>query len=113
MGNGCYGAWAVSGVVFRNVRVHGTHCQGVDGRAPPSSGALVFGGGSEGTPPHAVASKGNRILNATYTGLCKRNLVWPATAWSATEMREAAFAPRPALDLTFCFDDVGAAAVTR
>eukprot|EP01047_Picozoa_sp_COSAG01_P060446 COSAG01_NODE_7409_length_3218_cov_8.315948_3_plen_130_part_00 len=40
-GNGCFGGWGVSGLIFRNCRAARTHCGGWAGRAKPSSGALV------------------------------------------------------------------------
>jgi hypothetical protein len=103
-GNGCFGAWGVSGIVFKNVRVSQTHCEGVDSRGKPSSGALVFAGGSEGTAP-VVASKGLVIVNGLYNQLCVKNLVWPASAWAGTELTEGTFTPREALGLSFCWGE--------
>ena len=101
-GNGCFGGWAVSNVVFKSVRVSKTHCGGVDGRKKPSSGALVFSGGSEGKPP--VASTGLRIENATYQQLCKKNLVWPGQAFAEQTLGQGTFTPRSPLNLKFCWE---------
>jgi hypothetical protein len=98
-GNGCFGAWGVSGVVFKDVRISHTHCTGVDGRSKPSSGALLFGGGTEGK----VASKGLEIADGIYTQLCVKNLVWPGTAWAEVQLKEEVFTPRQPLDLAFCW----------
>jgi len=101
-GNGCFGAWAASGVVFHNVRASRTHCTGMDGRGKPLSGALVFSGGSEGSPP--VASRGLQIINGTYSELCANNLVWPGRAFAATQLQAGNFTPRSSLNLVFCWE---------
>jgi hypothetical protein len=103
-GNGCFAGWAVSGVTFNRVRALATHCGGVDGRGKPSSGALVFAGGSEG----GVASTGLRIAEGSYSGLCAQNLVWPASAFAQARLAEVpAFTPRRPVGagLQFCWED--------
>lgn len=102
-GNGCFGAWGVSNIVFKDVQVSHTHCNWTDGRSPPSSGALVFGAGAEGTPP--IQSAGIQIVNATYNTLCKQNLFWPGSAFSKMDAVEGGFAPSEPLHLQFCFDE--------
>jgi hypothetical protein len=101
-GNGCFGGWGVSGVEFRNCRVLSTHCVGWGGRSKPSSGALVFAGGTEGGA-NGEPSSGLRIVNATYHSLCKKNLVWPSSAFVQTELTDALFVPRAPLRLQFCW----------
>jgi hypothetical protein len=102
-GNGCFGGWGVSGLEFRNCRVMSTHCVGWAGRAKPSSGALVFAGGTEGGA-NGQPSSGLRIVNGSYHDLCKQNLVWPGSAFVQTELVDSgAFEPRPPLRLEFCW----------
>ena len=98
-GNGCFGAWGVDHVVFRGVRASETHCEGVDGRSKPSSGALVFGAGKEGT----ILSSNISIVNASYQKLCRRNLVWPGSAFSSADLQSASFTPKRPLALAFCW----------
>ena len=107
-GNGCFGGWGVSGLVFRNVRAAKTHCVGWAGRAKPSSGALVFAGGTEGGA-NGQPSHGLEIVNSSWSQLCKVNLVWPGAAFSRRELTEVAhgFVPRPPLRLGFCWADAG------
>ena len=101
-GNGCFGGWGVSNLIFRNVRASATHCTGWAGRGKPSSGALVFAGGTEGGAA-GQPSSGLMIENATYQALCKQNLVWPASAFATRELAAGVFTPRAPLRLEFCF----------
>ena len=102
-GNGCFGGWGVAGLTFKNCRAAKTHCQGWAGRGKPSSGALVFSGGTEGGP-HGEPSTGLRIVNSSYSELCAKNLFWPGTAFTETELVEkASFEPRSPLKLEFCW----------
>jgi hypothetical protein len=101
-GNGCFGGWGVSGLVFQNVRVAKTHCVGWAGRGKPSSGALVFAGGTEGGAK-GVKSSGLRIVNGTYDELCAPNLYWPGPAFARHELTKAPFTPRSPLRLDFCW----------
>jgi hypothetical protein len=98
-GNGCFGGWGVSNVIFANVRAGWTHCTGWSGRAKPSSNSLVFAGGQEGK----VQSAGLQIVNSTYSSLCVKNLVWPSTAFSKIALTEAPFVPRAPVRLHFCW----------
>ena len=102
-GNGCFGGWGVSNVVFSRCRVSKTHCVGWGGRGKPSSGALVFAGGSEGTSPK-VDSSGLRIEGSIYDQLCVKNLVWPAAAFASTDLAAQPFAPRTPFVNTFCWE---------
>ena len=97
-----FGGWGVSNLVFQNVRAARTHCGGLAGRGPPSSGALVFAGGTEANTP----SSGLQLLNGSYANLCRPNLVWPRSAFATVELAEAPFTPRSPLRLQFCFDQV-------
>jgi hypothetical protein len=159
-GNGCFGGWGVSGLIFRNCRAARTHCGGWAGRAKPSSGALVvserhetrtrtrtrthtrahtanlperlsalspllcamsrmsapsssagggvlctlmqFAGGTEGGQD-GQPSSGLEIVNGSFFGLCRQNLVWPGTAFSKRELAQRAFTARKPLRLRFCF----------
>ena len=101
-GNGCFGGWGVSGLVFRNCRASQTHCSGWAGRGKPSSGALVFAGGTEGGKD-GQASSGLQIVNGSFFELCRRNLVWPSTAFSERELTQRNFTARKPLRLQFCF----------
>ena len=99
-GNGCFGGWGVSNLVFRNCRASHTHCTGQAGRGAPSSGALVFAGGTEAG---IVASSGLRIEGGIYSELCKINLVWPSSAFAKVDLKQAAFNPRDPIRLGFCW----------
>lgn len=100
MGNGAFGAWAASNIVFKAVRVTKNHCEGVDGRGKPSSNSLVFAGGSEG----GVASTGLTIAAGLYSQLCNNNLLWPSAAFAAVQLTEQEFSPREPLQLSFCWE---------
>jgi len=100
-GNGCFGGWGVSNVVFQRVRAARTHCTGWAGRGAPSSGALVFAGGKEAGQ---VPSHNLQIINASYAELCKKNLVWPGSAFTRVELVEKPFVPREPIRLQFCWE---------
>jgi len=103
-GNGPFGAWGVANVTCADCRILTTHCEGFDGRGPPSSGALAFAGGNEGD----IFSSNIRISGAVMNGLCNpSNLFWPSEAFSEMDATsdesfpEAKYQP---LNLEFCWE---------
>ena len=45
-----------------------------------------------------------QVINASYAELCKKNLVWPGTAFSRVDLREETFVPRQPIRLQFCWE---------
>jgi hypothetical protein len=95
MGNGSFG-YKSHDVTFRRVRARDNHCEGVQGRAAPRSGSLIFS-------IQPTSSWGVHYEDAVWFNACNRsNITWSSAAPdSSFDVREADFTPRAAIVLEF------------
>jgi hypothetical protein len=99
-GNGCYAGYPAQNVEFQYVRTKNNHCTGWSGRAPPSSNALVFAGGSES----GIDSHNLSVVSSQYYNLCNPgNLFWPTSAFSVMDAVNQDFDLREIITNKFCW----------
>lgn len=95
MGNGCFSNYTGgNGNVFRRTHCRDNICTD-QGRGPPASNALMYGGNPEG--PLA------RIEESHYWNSCNGNVWWPTESFEVLDLTEAEFTPRAPREVSFCF----------
>ena len=102
-GTGCFCAYnggppAVHDVTYNRVRCRDTHCTGVQGRAAPSSGGLVFAVAPDSYAIHMTSSH-------YYNHCSTSNVVWDASRVSPLQLTKltAPFTPRAPIRLNQCW----------
>lgn len=96
MGNGCFSTYTGDeGTTFRRTRCRENICAD-QGRGEPASGGIMWSADN--------SLSDIRIEDSVYFADCGGGPSWPNSAFSTLDLREEDFALRPALELSFCFD---------